>query len=360
MDDPFPPRQDTRSYCTCLQPCPTCGPTQAAPTEPEGWCWRIRVTITCCCSNRAQEPRFMQCLRYNRNEAMELLNLAENRYYRNWCDGKMRLVLMRIPDAEEIAEERRRRQEEGDWPHVEVSFRPRGLPLITTACTPPSESRSCDAQWKEWRDTIGRFLMEDRNLQPPLILRTERLLSATNVFTRWTRKTICRGSFHRQLLRQISWLQPSTTPTSDSEGSYRRYWGHRHRQLTFTQYRQREHKRQEDYEALRQARNRCSTDLLLRARRRVLLARITTTEAAATIDEFLPWTEEWMCSVLAPAPPHDAKMTCNVCTKVKIFSEPAYAMWHARIHIDCFNHGEGYPCCRRSFTCCSSMPSRSR
>ena len=63
---------------------------------------------------------------------------------------------------------------------------------------------SYDAPWKEWRNEVGFLLIEQLNMHTALILRTERLLSDTGVFTKWTRRAIGRGGVHRQLTHQLS------------------------------------------------------------------------------------------------------------------------------------------------------------
>jgi hypothetical protein len=199
--------------------------------------------------------------------------------------------------------------------------------------------------WQEWRNEVASFLVHALFLQTALILRAERLLSETNVFTRWTRRDIGREGFRMQLVNQLRWWAPRLEDIffdSDNDEVPEDLLARPVGPWTLTQhliYGQ----PCGDYEDLPRARRLCYADLMLRSRRLVLLTRICDAQIAATIDEFLPWTEEWMVLVLAPALHRTTRVTCNIC--LDDFEEPADAILHASTHISCFPHGSGYPCC---------------
>jgi hypothetical protein len=212
---------------------------------------------------------------------------------------------------------------------------------------------SYDAPWKEWRNEVGYFLIDKLNMQTALILRTERLLSDTGVFTRWTRRAIGRDGVQRQLRMQLSrgmtrikdWMPNHNDDHSPTVG-YARFVADRlpvAGPLTYTQHliSLQPHG---NYADLQHARRVCYTDLQERSHRRVLLTRMFDAQIAATIDAFLPWTHEWMFLIFVPALHRTELIICEVCWAD--FNEPADAILHASVtHICCFPHGWGYGRC---------------
>lgn len=182
-------------------------------------------------------------------------------------------------------------------------------------------------------------------MQTAIILRTERLLADTGVFTRWTRRQIGRDGVHRQLMQQLSRQFPTDQPFVAKRipvcGP-----------LTYTQHLISLQPRG-DYMDLREARRQCYAELLERSRRVLLMRRIHDTQVAATIDGFLPWTHEWMFLVFAPGL---FGMERIVCMCQDDFNEPADAILHASTHICCFPHGFGYASCDCWRTRLHSLP----
>ena len=107
---------------------------------PEGWCWRLRLTLPTCFRYRGHKPRLLSHVFYNQVKAIaHMEDIWENHRElarelgKTWEGGELELVLTRLPEEATRAEEERENKVAAGWPYQEVYG------------TAPPERRTADA-----------------------------------------------------------------------------------------------------------------------------------------------------------------------------------------------------------------------
>ena len=119
----------TRLCCTCRRrPCFWHDGRHDEQSDlPEGWCWRVRLTMARDFRYRGHKPHLMPAIFYNQESAWNSLesqwegfrDLAQE-LGKSWADAEMELVLTQLPDAVTCEEEQREERVARGWPYEAV------------------------------------------------------------------------------------------------------------------------------------------------------------------------------------------------------------------------------------------------
>lgn len=94
---------------------------------PEGWCWRLRLTLPTCFRYRGHKPRLLRPEFYNQEEAIDFMEEVWHNHRelalelgKSWEGGELELVLTPLPDLGARAEEECEEKVAAGWSYEEV------------------------------------------------------------------------------------------------------------------------------------------------------------------------------------------------------------------------------------------------